>query len=1085
MKKIKEKTLTRAIRIALLGACFNAPQALAQEIQTESQNQTETQNAEVEKKEVENESDAVETILVTGRKLDSILSIDAKRYAKRVVDTISADEASRLPDNNIAESLSRIAGVTFERSFESGNGNFISIRGLDSALNNIQFDGANAAVASSGARRTPLDGITADDIAELRVAKSLLPQDEGVGIGGSVEIISNSPLRRGRDRFNYTLEGRDQEFNDRFGYRAATGITKIFNDNFGIDFSASFRRREINNYQLNESGSNIITLSEFRGPNGEVFTAQDIVNADNGDLFDTGTAFDNVPSGSIDPLTLGFEDVIYETQEQTRDTITLATAIDYRTSENTLLTLNGRYNRQDTDQTENNIQFDSDENDFLEDENGDVVLVDGQLVNTFDGTEVEFRSQLEDEINENITFSIKGETSFEKLRLDYQVNYANASREFIDNFDTTFVAQNLIGNGEFFVGNPFTANVGRLFLEPNPGIFSADANPDFAALVADPANNLALDDAITQDQIIENDRYAFKFDAEYDLDAEAFGGRFGTIRTGVKFERSEVSEIDREFIGQPGEFNLDGTLSFNENGGLGGGTSGGSNLSDFVGFFNGVFDPFQPAPEVITPSGFAGIPIFDVNALRNFNQVLAGQVRANPGILDNNIDTNVQEDVTAFYVQSEFEIGKLLLIGGVRVEHYEAEFEVAATNFAQLRIENLDPNDPDNILVTNLNLLNGISADNLNVSVNNTEVLPRITGLYQVSETFQIRGGYGESLARPSIDQLATETDTNINLVIERANQGDTPFLAGVNSLAEVIAAGGFTLNELSEDVTSIDIESGNPNLENAQSTNFDLSFEYYPVPGSSITLGFFYKDIDNFIFVNEEPTSGAVDVSVLESLLSAETLQILEPIGGIQSIVDAGEFEIDVQQPRNGETATVKGLELGLNHQFDWAPGLLANMGMSANFTYTESDAIIPVTDELEDDEALVILGLAQEGDALTRRTPFFNAPRRSANASLYYEDNKFEVAISGLYQDRSFNAVDDFGLDQFDIQFFAFDFYVEYKLPKERFGNTSISFEVPDFTDSGRKSTTGQSIGTNRRLFDNASFNGREFRLTLRSSF
>src|SRR5690606_1449654 len=46
-------------------------------------------------------------ILVTGRLLDAELSIEAKRDADQIVDVLSADQASQLPDQNVAESLSR------------------------------------------------------------------------------------------------------------------------------------------------------------------------------------------------------------------------------------------------------------------------------------------------------------------------------------------------------------------------------------------------------------------------------------------------------------------------------------------------------------------------------------------------------------------------------------------------------------------------------------------------------------------------------------------------------------------------------------------------------------------------------------------------------------------------------------------------------------------------------------------------------------------------------------------------------------------------------------------------------------------
>ena len=115
-------------------------------------------------------------ILVTGRLLDAELSIEAKRDADQIVDVLSADQASQLPDQNVAESLSRIAGVSMIRNNESGDGEYISIRGLDSALSNIQFDGVNTGQVGGARRYTPnprgpLQSIVAANIKENRGAQ--------------------------------------------------------------------------------------------------------------------------------------------------------------------------------------------------------------------------------------------------------------------------------------------------------------------------------------------------------------------------------------------------------------------------------------------------------------------------------------------------------------------------------------------------------------------------------------------------------------------------------------------------------------------------------------------------------------------------------------------------------------------------------------------------------------------------------------------------------------------------------------------------------------------------------------------------
>ena len=61
------------------------------------------------------------------------VSIDA------IVDAISAEDVSKFPDTNIAESLSHLPGVSVDRNF--GEGEKVSINGKDKALNRIMVEG--------------------------------------------------------------------------------------------------------------------------------------------------------------------------------------------------------------------------------------------------------------------------------------------------------------------------------------------------------------------------------------------------------------------------------------------------------------------------------------------------------------------------------------------------------------------------------------------------------------------------------------------------------------------------------------------------------------------------------------------------------------------------------------------------------------------------------------------------------------------------------------------------------------------------------------------------------------------------------
>ena len=265
---------------------------------------------------------------------------------------------------------------------------------------------------------------------------------------------------------------------------------------------------------------------------------------------------------------------------------------------------------------------------------------------------------------------------------------------------------------------------------------------------------------------------------------------------------------------------------------------------------------------------------------------------------------------------------------------------------------------------------------------------------------------------------------------------------------------------------------------------------------GTAITLGFFMKEIDNFIFVGAEPVTGGLDLELIRDLLSPDGQTLLEQLGGLEAVLRSDAIDdLDIRQPRNGETAEVAGFEFAVQHQFEWARGWLSRMGFSGNVAYTDSEAEIAIVEAatasgpdggLEDDEALVVLGFAGEGDGLYRRTDFFNAPTWSANATLFYESDSLEIALSVQHQSSSFDSVDDFGFDQYSATYTQWDLYMEYGIGRNIGpASTSVYLEIPDVTDTGRNPTDLQTLGRERRVFDEASFNGREFRMGIRASF
>ena len=1015
----------------------------------------------------------LEEIVVYGRRRDAQMSIEAKRNADQILDVLTSDQASRLPDNNVAESLGRIAGVSFRRSGETGSGDYIAVRGLDSALNSVSFDGVKSGLAGFSGRRVPLDGITTEDVSELRVVKSLLPRDAGEGIGGAVDVISRRPLDYSSSGARVTVEGRYGEFAEKWGYRGRLSFNTLFNERLGSRFSASFRQRKIRNFEMDATSSNLLYLPPIADAAGNPIDNRFVLDR----LDDPGSSFDRVRPGFFPLDAIGFEEHTYEVQDQQRETVSLSGAIEWEATAATRLLLSARYNRQDTLAVENSVAFDNDDDDFE--------LVGDMLRTVFDDPEIDLESQIEDQESVNASAYIAGITGFDRLTLQYRLSYSNAKSnepETNIHFDTGSL---LDEDAVRFVPFSFT---GRYFPVPQ---LSAAADPDFQEAVADFPGTQLLDD-FTMDSINErnNDRVGFEFDADYQPDWSFAGGRISAISAGASLERSELEDNRVTLVYfEPGALNLDGTFDPGLEG-----SAEGEHLENFEGLFGG-FVSLKPLENPLQAIGLNGIPKMNESAFRRLAATFRDSFLASGADPYELFFLNVEENLLSGYAQAEFDAGKLFIAGGARIESYRGEFAAPLELNASLVTVNLaDPNDPDsNEVEEAIDLRAGNLGGTVRSEADNLEVLPRINLKYELRGDLQLRAGAGYSIARPSFYQLGRASSISLVLAAEADRVGDTPVLPGVTT-AEAAAAEGLGLQELSE--ISIFVSSGNPNLDNAKALNLDLSLEYFPITGTALTLGLFHKEIENFIFVESESGAGGLDAGLISRLLSPAGRTLLEQLGGIEALVESDAIdELAIRQPRNGEKATVYGAELAFSHQFAWARGWLSDFGLSANAAYTRSRAKIAAVEAatpsnpdagLQDWEALVELGFANEGDGVVRRTAFYNAPTWSANAALYYESENFECALSMQHQSSSFDSLDDFGFDQYSGRYTQWDLYLEYEFPAgASFGATSVYLEVPDITDTGRNPTDLQSLGRARRVIDEASFNGREFRIGLRGQF
>lgn len=128
----------------------------------------------------------LDTVVTTGQAAALRSALDKQTAATGIVNVVHADGIGQLPDNNAAEALARLPGVSVER--DQGEGRFIRVRGLGPDYNMVTINGAVAPASQSDRRAPGLDLIPAGLIRSLEVDKTLTPDQDANSLGGTVTV---------------------------------------------------------------------------------------------------------------------------------------------------------------------------------------------------------------------------------------------------------------------------------------------------------------------------------------------------------------------------------------------------------------------------------------------------------------------------------------------------------------------------------------------------------------------------------------------------------------------------------------------------------------------------------------------------------------------------------------------------------------------------------------------------------------------------------------------------------------------------------------------------------------------------------
>lgn len=962
----------------------------------------------------------IEEIVTTGIRGSLRQAMDVKRDSSGVVDAISAEDIGKFPDTNLAESLQRITGVSINRV--NGEGSEVTVRGFGGGFNLVTLNGrqlpaANVASvtgnsddagATGTSRSFDFSNLASEGVTGIQVYKTGNAAVPTGGIGATINIQTIKPLEGGNQSTIAVKAMHDEGGEDSITPEVA-GLWSWANDQgtFGMSLFGSYQDRSSSTRGVNVSGYSFFNYSDSLS------------------FLQNATVVNAPADGALMalPFNIGMNYANID-RERTNGMLTL----QFAPSDRTTITADALYTTQEM--SNRNLVpgiWYSRQFAYMEFDGSDIVATPLRLIENIappDGRGKDlFYASWDDNVKDDmLTLGLNVEHMLnDNLTLTFDAATSSAESGGNGPQGTTSWRFNVAAAGAGWQAADYSGGVptATIGVVENTGPAGGNGNGQL-----DPGD-IATQTALST--------YS---DQETDIDQFNFGGIWdnndgATVEFGVGYMTTEMAQSNR------------GTLDF-----LGGWGVGYQDIPDPSALtqvnvpsqFNDLDFGGYPDADSVIPAGYVqttlGRESFYVDPF-SFAQSLDGYVRADGSVFDfNNLSPNgaadnlIEEDIFSAYFSASF-AGEVAgfpteTVVGVRYE----STDVSSTT-QQTVVESVTWTSDNDFRQNPSSDLQALSED-----FSYTNVLPSIDFAVDVTDQFKARASVSQTIARPGYNNLFITTSI-----------GTPPTLTSLGGVP--------TANK------------GNVRLDPLESTNLDLSLEYYYNDSSYASVGYYRKAVNNFVgtAVIDQPLFGLRDVtSGAPGTLSGDAAQALtdqgwvvneqnmftmaailsdpatypngaddyldpsEPGGAQQALdiialydLDAGPndplFSFSTSQPVNNETANIDGWEFAWQHFFGDS-----GFGFQLNATIVEgdieydvaADPSVPQFALLGLSDSANAVGIYERGDWSARiaynwRDAFLAATARQAGLPVFVDEyEQLDFQISWLATDNLTLALD-----------------------------------------------------------------------------
>jgi iron complex outermembrane recepter protein len=171
-------------------------------------------------------SEPLQEVVVTGLRASLTKSLEEKKDAAVVLDSITALELGRFPDADVADSLRHIPGVSILRT-TGGDGLYVAVRGLGQEYNIVTLNNRILATDDDG-RALAFDVLPSDVISGADVLKSSQASALEGSIGGTVNMRTARPFDNPGLHAAARIEG---DYNDMSYFKGSKGSAFVSDTN--------------------------------------------------------------------------------------------------------------------------------------------------------------------------------------------------------------------------------------------------------------------------------------------------------------------------------------------------------------------------------------------------------------------------------------------------------------------------------------------------------------------------------------------------------------------------------------------------------------------------------------------------------------------------------------------------------------------------------------------------------------------------------------------------------------------------------------------------------------------------------------